>query len=295
MTQAASQTSSRVHPSASVSPESKIDPSVEIGPGCILDGEVTLCEGVRLLANVHIAGPVTIGKNTIVYPGACIGFPPQDYKFSPGDPTAGVVIGEDCILREHVTIHAASNNDTPTTVGNGVFMMVGSHLGHDVRVGNKVIIVNHSVVGGHAQIGDNVNISGLVAIHQHARVGRLAMVSGGVANSMDVPPFCMSSERNRISGVNLIGLRRSGMDRKDISAVRRAFRAAFYPSLTRTEQIEVLRPLAEESEPVREMLEFVESAKRSICGGPMRPPRSAPWVRAAIKGDVDLSVEADDE
>src|SRR5689334_22475420 len=102
-----------IHPTAAVSREIELADDVEIGPYCVLNGRVTLGAGVRLLGNNYVSGPVWIGEGTIVYPFTCVGFPPQDVKFKPGDVTAGVVIGKQCILREHVTIHAASNEHTP--------------------------------------------------------------------------------------------------------------------------------------------------------------------------------------
>src|SRR5690349_17988525 len=113
----------RIHPTATVSSETRLADDVEVGPYCVLTGRVVLSPGVRLVGNNYITGPVEIGSGTIVYPFACIGFGPQDVKFGLGQKSAGVVIGNDCIIREHVTIHSASNDHTPTRVGNRVFMM----------------------------------------------------------------------------------------------------------------------------------------------------------------------------
>ncbi|MEM1329512.1 MAG: acyl-ACP--UDP-N-acetylglucosamine O-acyltransferase [Planctomycetota bacterium] len=287
-----------VHPSADVSPESELANDCIVGPGCRLIGPVRIGAGVRLIGPCVIQGPVTIGAGTTIYPFASIGFPPQDYKFGPDDVTAGVEIGEGCLIRENVTIHAASNDQTPTKIGDRVFMMVQSHAGHDVRVGNDVVIVNGSVLGGHATVGDRANISGLVAIHQFVRVGRLAMVSGGTAHSMDIPPFCMAAERNRIVGLNLVGLRRSGVPRDEIAALREAFKAALYKNLSREEQLGVLGEMRDRSPLIAELHEFVATAKRSISAGPMRPPRAAAWIRGAVKDGIafdKLGIEGDVE
>ena len=283
-----------IHPSAEVSDLCELAEGCAVGPGCRLIGKVVLGPGVQLLGPCVIHGPVTIGARTAVYPFVSIGFPPQDYKVKPGDPTAGVVIGEDCILRESVTIHAASNDHTPTTIGDRVFMMVQSHAGHDARVGNDVVIVNGSVLGGHSVVGDRANLSGLVAIHQFVRVGRLAMVSGGTAHSMDIPPFCMAPERNRIVGLNLVGLRRSGVPRQEIAALRDAFRAALYPAIPREEQLAILDGMRDRSPLIGELHEFIATAKRSICAGPMRPPRAAAWIRLAVRQGIELHEQGGD-
>src|SRR5579862_400279 len=101
-----------IHPTATVAPEAELADSVEIGPFCVVTGPVRLGAGVRLIGNVYLAGPATIGEGTTIYPFACIGFPPQDVKFKLGDRTAGVVMGKHGVIREHATIHAASNDHT---------------------------------------------------------------------------------------------------------------------------------------------------------------------------------------
>ncbi len=262
--------SRHVHPTAILSAETELGEGVEIGPYCVLTGKVRLGDGVRLISNVHINGPTEIGARTVVYPGACIGYEPQDVKFKPGMPTAGVKIGSDCLLREHVTIHLASKLEHPTTVGNECFLMVNTHLGHDARIGNGVVMVNASVLGGHAQLGDKVTMGGLAAVHQFCRVGRLAFVSGAVGLSMEVPPFCLSGKRNELTGINVVGLRRSGVPRDEITAVRSAFRRVFRQLIPRAEMIQILDELGRESALVREQAEFVRTAKRAIALPPGR-------------------------
>lgn len=272
-----------IHSTAEVGRECELGDGVEIGPQCVLTGRVKLGTGVRLVGRCCISGPVSIGPGTIVYPFACVGFPGQDVKFKLGDPTAGVVIGADCILREHVTIHAATNDHTPTTIGDRVFMMVGSHVGHDGRVGNGVIMVNHAALAGHARADDNAILSGGALVHQFNRVGRLAMLSGGSAVSVDVPPFCIASGRNVMVGINLVGLRRAGFTREVVTKVREAYRAAFRAGLTRPEMIRTLESLGRDCPPVMEMAKFVAEA-RKVCPSLERAGRH----RVAADGDGTL-------
>lgn len=280
-----------IHPSAIVSAESQLADSVEIGPHCILSGRVKLADGVRLIAAVHISGPAEIGPGTILYPGACIGFPPQDVKFRPGDPTAGVVMGRDCQVREHATVHAATKLDTPTRVGDRVFMMVNAHLGHDAHADNDSVLVNNSALAGHSYLGERAILSGGCMIHQFTRVGRLAMLSGASV-SMDLPPFCVAAARNRIGGLNLVGMRRSGLSRSEIDAVRAAFARVIRPSLPRPEMIAILAEMAVSSPAVAEIHRFVAGAKRAICPGGGRPPRDIlPWLHSARRGRLAVEDE----
>lgn len=282
-----------IHPSAVVSADAVLAPGVEIGPGCVLSGPVTLGEGVRLIGHVHLSGPVTVGEGTEIYPFACVGFPGQDFKFKRGDRTAGVRIGKGCILREGVTVHAATNDHTPTSVGDRVFMMAYSHAGHDARIGDSVIMVNGAGVAGHGQVGDGAILSGAALVHQFCRIGRMAFISGGAATSMDVPPFCILAERQRLGGVNLVGMRRAGIPREQITEVRRAFRDVFRKVMPRDQMVAILRDRGATCPAVMEMAEFVAASKRGICHGPMHPPRLiGGWIKALVRGDVDV---ADDE
>jgi UDP-N-acetylglucosamine acyltransferase len=285
-----------IHPTAFVGPECELAEDVEIGPACVIQGPVRLGRGVRLIGHVYINGPVTIGEGTVLYPFATVGFPAQDFKFNLGDPTAGVVVGANGIIREHATIHAATSRDIPTTVGDRIFLMVNSHIGHDANIGNNVILVNNSAVGGHAILGDSVTLGGTVMVHQHTRVGRLAFFSGLAGSSMDVPPFCLVPERNRIAGLNLVGMRRSGMPRDHITQVREAFRRALRPNIQRGEMIAILDEMGRDCPHVMEMADFVRQARRSIVPGPGRIPRlMASWTHLLRRGKSGGVTLPDDE
>lgn len=283
-----------IHPSAVVDPKAEIAADVEIGPFCLVDGPVRLAAGVRLVSHVHLSGPLEIGQGTTLYPHVTLGQLPQDFKFSRGMPTGGVKVGSGCILREGVTLHAATKPDVPTTVGDRVLMMVNSHAGHDAQIGSDVILANGALLGGHARVGDKANISGNVAIHQFNRVGRLAFVSGGSALSTDVPPFCVAWGRNRLHAVNLVGMRRNGFAREDIKKVLWAFIKAFRTSLPKPEMLGILDEMGADCPPVAEMAQFVREAKKPICAGLGRPSRELIAMWRAVKSGK-LETPMDDE
>jgi UDP-N-acetylglucosamine acyltransferase len=285
---------SSIHPTATISKEAELASGVEIGPYCVLMGKVRLESGVRLIGNNYINGPTTIGEGTILYPFACIGFEPQDFKFAPGSQTAGVVIGKNCLIREHATVHAASNNDRPTIVGDKVFMMVNTHVAHDCTIGNRVVMVNGAGIAGHGTIADDVTLGGNAVVHQFCRIGRLVMMSGDCAVSLDVPPFCMVNERNRIGGLNQVGLRRSGMPREHITELRRAFRDVLRKPMARVTAIATLRERGALCPPVAELAEFFASTKRGITPGMGKPPRDmVAWLHARERGEEYVDI-ADD-
>jgi UDP-N-acetylglucosamine acyltransferase len=255
----------KIHPTAIIDEQVILADNVEIGPNCVLMGKITLGAGVRLMASVHLQGPLTVGENTMFYPGALIGFEPQDYKFKPGMPTAGVVIGSDCLFREHATVHAASNDEKPTRIGDRTFFMVNTHAGHDATVGSDVILVNNTGLGGHSEVHDRAILSGGTMVHQFGRVGRQAMTSGVTTLTNDLPPYFMASERNTVVGLNIIGMRRSGMSRENINAVKRAYTEVFRKNLPSKELRAELAARAKDSDAVDNIYQFVMTSKRPLC------------------------------
>jgi len=270
-----------IHPSAIVSPDAELDESVEIGPMCVIEGRVRLAEGVRLHSHVVLRGPVEIGARTELFPFVCLGMPPQDIKFGLGDVTAGVVVGHDTLLREHVTIHASTSPDTPTRVGSFVFMMGSTHAAHDATIDDHVVLVNGAGIAGHGHVGEGATFGGGAVMHQHVRVGRLAFISGGSAFSADCPPFCVISGRNVLVGINVVGMRRAGMARAEISAVRRVFRELLRRNVPRETLLAELDAGADDHPALAEIASFVRATTRGICPGDARPPAGfRAWLRA---------------
>ena len=217
-----------VHPTSIVEDGAVLGPGVEIGPFCHVGPRVVLGEGVRLVSQVSIAGVTRIGARSIVYPQAALG---GDGQIRGNDFTDGVLeIGEDCVLREMVTMSTGSRRGGGLTrIGARGYFMASSHVGHDCMVGNDVTLANSAIVGGHSIIGDRVILSGLVAVQQFCRVGRGAMVGGLSGVNRDVIPYAMAfGDHVELAGLNLIGLKRSGMSREAINALRGAYRHIFY-------------------------------------------------------------------
>jgi UDP-N-acetylglucosamine acyltransferase len=154
-------------------------------------------------------------------------------------------------------------------------MMVSTHVAHDCIIGNRVTFVNGAGIAGHGEIADDVTLGGNAVIHQFCRIGRMVMMSGDCAVSLDVPPFCMVNERNRVGGLNQVGLRRSGMPREHITELRRAFRDVLRDPMPRAEAVRLLRARGEGCPPVMEIAEFIATSKRGIAPGMGKPPRGS--------------------
>jgi UDP-N-acetylglucosamine acyltransferase len=252
-----------IHPSSIVDQRVELAEDVSIGPGCIIEGRVTIGAGCRLLGHVCLKGPLTLGRGNTIYPFAALGFEPQDRKYKPDHEGSGVVIGEDNIIREGVTIHRATGAQ-PTTVGNRNYLMCYCHLGHDSRVGNDCVIANGVLLAGHVELHDRVTMGGAAVVHQFCRIGRLAMQSGACGVVQDVPPFCVVYQSAFLAGINIVGLRRAGL-RQHIKTLETAFRLLFKERRAMNNALLMTEQQLGDDPLVAEMIAFIRGSKRGIC------------------------------
>lgn len=255
----------KINPTAIIDPKAKIGANTEIGAFSVIGPKVKIGDNNIIKSNVVISGNSKIGDANTIFPFAVIGEDPQDLKYSGED--SQIIIGNNNKIREHVTIHPGTKDDNMITqIGSNCLFMIGSHIAHDCMIGNNVIMANNATLAGHVHVGDNAVIGGLSAIHQFVKIGRFAMIGGmsGVENNV-LPFTTVMGERAKLSGLNLVGLKRGKIDRDSINAVRK-----FYKDLFRddnfNENLENL-PDAEKSQTlIAEMLSFIANkGKRGIC------------------------------
>jgi UDP-N-acetylglucosamine acyltransferase len=218
---------SLIHPTAIIDNSAEIASDVVIGPYCIIGSQTKIDSGTILKSHVVIDGNTIIGKNNIIYPFATIGLAPQDLKFK-GE-NSQVIIGNNNIIREHVTIHLGTKEDKMLTeIGDNCLFMVGSHIAHDCKISNNVILANNATLAGHVIIEDYVIIGGLSAIKQFTRIGKNAMIGGMSGIEKDVIPYgLVKGERACLVGLNLVGLKRKNIDRKQIIILQNFFAQLF--------------------------------------------------------------------
>jgi UDP-N-acetylglucosamine acyltransferase len=212
-----------IHPSAVIEDGAQIADGCVIGPFCVVGAQVVLHENVTLKSHVVVSGQTTIGANTVVFPFASIGEVPQDLKFK-GEPTR-LEIGKRNRIREHVTMNTGTNGGGGLTkIGDDGLFMAGCHIAHDAQVGDRVIVVNNSAVAGHCILEDDVIIGGRSGIHQFVRIGKGAIIGAVCMVTNDVIPHgLVQGPRGELDGLNLVGLKRKGVARADITALRAAF------------------------------------------------------------------------
>ncbi|MFY0619495.1 acyl-ACP--UDP-N-acetylglucosamine O-acyltransferase [Shimia sp.] len=213
----------RVHSSAVIEDGATVSNGCIVGPFCVVGAGVVLCEDVVLKSHVVVSGDTEIGAQTEVFSFSVIGEVPQDLKFT-GEETR-LVIGERNRIREHVTMNTGTQGGGGVTrIGNDNLFMAGCHIAHDALIGDRVIVVNSAAVAGHCVIEDDVIIGGLCGIHQWVRIGRGAIIGAVSMVTNDVIPYgLVQGPRGELDGLNLVGLKRRGVARSDITALRAAF------------------------------------------------------------------------
>ena len=249
--------SASIHPSAVVENGANIAAGCQIGPFCHVGPEVTLHEGVVLKSHAVVTGLTEIGAETVIFPFAKIGDIPQDLKYA-GEKTQ-LIVGKRNRIREGVTMNTGTDGGGGITrVGDDNLFMTGAHVGHDAIVGNHVVVANQSAIAGHCIIEDGVIIGGLSGIHQFVRIGRGAIIGAVTMVTNDVIPYgLVQGPRGALDGLNLVGLKRRGVAKEDITALRAAYQALAQGEGAFQERARRLSEEAPNSQYVRDVVDFV--------------------------------------
>lgn len=255
----------KIHPTAMIEKGAQLGKGVIIGPGAIIGRRVTLGDGVKVGASTLIMGRTTVGRDTAIFPHATIGSPPQDLKYN-GEDTS-LEIGERNQIREFVNISIGTvGGGGKTTIGNGNLIMVYTHIAHDCHVGNECIFANAVHLAGHVTVQNNVVFGGMSGGHQFCHFGERVMVAAGSIVVQDVPPYCMvQGDRATVQGLNVVGLRRAGIQGADLSAVKKMYQMIFQQNLLLEDAIEKIKLEIPDSQYRTKILDFLKISSRGIC------------------------------
>lgn len=251
-----------LHPTAIIAPTAQLAPDVKVGPHAVIEDYVTLGPGCVVGPFVHLLGHTTFGAQNCIHAGAVIGDTPQDLKYQ-GEPTR-LIIGNNNVFREHVTVHRSNKLAEDTIIGSHNFLMANSHVGHNARLGNHVILANGALLAGHVEVGDRAFISGNCLVHQFTRVGALALMQGGAAISQDLPPFCIATGDNGICGLNTIGLRRNGFSPEQRLELRHFYHLFFLSDRPWRDVVAEAQTTAH-GDAAMQMVNFIAASKRGVC------------------------------
>ncbi len=254
---------SLIHPTAIIDSSAQIGENVKIGPNVFIGENVIIHDNVEIKPFSYLEF-CEIGKNTIIHNGVSIGTPPQDlgYKNEPSK----AVVGENCQIREQVTIHRSAKENGVTTVGNDCLLMAASHVAHDCKVGDKVIMANVAILGGHVTVERGAFIGGVSAVHQGVRVGEMCIMSGYSATRRDVPPYSKTdADMGILSGLNIIGLRRNGLSAEERAEIKQAYKYIWYSHLNRSQGVAKAKENCNmENKYVKHLIEFIETSTKGV-------------------------------
>jgi UDP-N-acetylglucosamine acyltransferase len=248
-----------IHATAIIDPNAMMGKDISIGPYCIVGQDVILGDGVRLHSHVVIDGRTTIGTETQMYPFSSIGLPPQDMKYKGED--SELIVGARNTIREYVTMNpGTADGGMRTIVGDDCLFMASTHVAHDCIVGNRVIMANNATIAGHVEVGDFAIIGGLSAVHQFVKIGKHAIIGGmsGVENNV-IPYGSVVGDRARLSGLNIVGLRRRAFLKEDIKNLRTAYRMLFAEEGTLAERTEDVAKMFVNNTAVMDIIGFMRA------------------------------------
>jgi len=253
------------HPRAMIHPKAQIGAGTTIGADVIIDEHVVIGENCEIRARAIITGHTRIGNDNQIGYGAIIGSEPQDTSYKGA--VSFVEIGDRNIIREYVTINCGTAEHSITKIGNDNLLFTGCHVAHNCQIGDGVTLVNNVLLAGYVEVKNYAFIGGDAVIHQFNRVGDFAMIRGQTRLSLEVPPYCMAVDTNRVSGLNRVGLRRRGFDHHRRKKIQRAFDILYKHNLNRLQALAAIAQdpeLAEDSD-IRLFYNFVQETKRGIC------------------------------
>ena len=252
-----------IHPTAIISDNSIIGKNVSIGAYSIIEDNVRIGNNCIIYPSVFIGSNTDMGKGNKIFPFSSIGSIPQDLKYK-GEKSR-LIIGDNNIFREHCTANLGTEGDNmKTIIGNSSLFMVGVHIAHDCNVGNGVIFANQVTLGGHVQVDDNAVLGGLSAVHQFCKIGKLAMIGGMSAVENDVIPYTLAiGNRAKITGINIIGLKRAGFDKSVIREYSNVVSDIFSGSSISSQSKKIKKT---ENILVKELVSFLnKDSSRGIC------------------------------
>ena len=256
----------KIHPTAIIKEGAELDTNVEIGPFCIVDENVKIAKNTKLTSHVVVQGHTTIGENNEIHQFSSIGVPPQDKGYK-NEPTE-TIIGNDNLFREGTTIHrATTKQDLKTIVGNNCYFMANVHVAHDCCIGDYVTLANGTMCAGHVKVGDYVQMGGACGVTPFCSVGNGVFIGAASAIDKDVPHFCTAyGNRIRLKGVNIIGMKRRGYTKDEISEVVEFYRIMESSALSPKAFVEHPENMEEykENRIIKDLAEFISTSEIGI-------------------------------
>jgi UDP-N-acetylglucosamine acyltransferase len=249
-----------IHPTAVIHPHADIHSTVQVGAYAVIGENVKVGPETVIGAHAVLEGACEIGARNQIFPGAVIGMEPQDLKYV-GEPTK-VIIGDNNLIREYVTINRATGRGEATIIGNGNLLMAYVHVGHNCVIDDSVVIANSVALAGHVHIESRARLSGVLGVHQFVHIGSMSMIGGMTRIDRDVPPYMLvEGNPSRVRSLNLVGLKRSGMSADEFQMLKKGFRVLYRSQLSFQQAIDELSQIGN-TEQLQHLYRFLLLSKR---------------------------------
>ena len=234
-----------------ISPLAYVSPKAQVGRNVTID------------AFAYIDDNVILGDNCHVFPHAVIGCIPQDLKFR-GEET-WTVIGDNCVLREFVTVHRGTASKGRTVIGSNNLIMAYCHVAHDCVLHDNIIMSNATQLAGEVEVDDYAIIGGGSLVHQFSHIGAHCMIQGGSKVNKDIPPYAVvAREPVAFCGINSVGLNRRGFTPEQIHTIQEVYRLIYNSGLNTTQALERIEAQLPPSAERDTVLGFVRNSTRGI-------------------------------
>jgi UDP-N-acetylglucosamine acyltransferase len=255
---------SLIDPRAIIDPTATLADDVQVGPWSIIGAHVEIGAGSVIGPHVIIKGPTRIGRNNRIFQFSSVGEDTPDLKYK-GEATR-LVIGDNNVIREGVTIHRGTVQDrSETTIGDHNLLMAYVHVGHDCVIGNHCILVNNASLAGHVHVADWVILGGYSLVHQFCHMGEHSFSGMQTAIGKDVPAYTMVyGTPAKARSINVEGLNRRGFSEEAVQALRRAYKIVYRQGLTVELALAALVELAEEFPEVAVFRDSIQASSRGI-------------------------------
>ncbi|NCC23781.1 MAG: acyl-ACP--UDP-N-acetylglucosamine O-acyltransferase [Deltaproteobacteria bacterium] len=255
-----------IHPTAIVHPKAKLGQGVVVGPFTLIEEDSEIGDRTMIGSHSLIRHHTRLGQDNQVHSYASLGDDPQDLKYD-GEET-WLVIGDRNRIREFTTLNRGSTSGAgKTVIGSDCFVMAYAHIAHDCRLADGVVLANGATLAGHVHVGQRTVIGGLAAVHQYTRIGDMAFIGGKSAVSQDIPPFMLANgDRAKLHGPNVVGLKRAGLTREEISALKKAYQTIWRSGQRKESAVEAVEAEFGNLGPIVALLDFLRTTKRGVAG-----------------------------
>lgn len=234
-----------------ISPLAYVSPKAQIGKNVTID------------AFAYIDDNVILGDNCHVFPSAVIGAVPQDLKYR-GEET-WTIIGNNCVLREFVTVHRGTASKGKTVIGSNNLIMAYCHVAHDCVLHDNIIMSNATQLAGEVEVDDFAIIGGGTLVHQFSHIGAHVMIQGGSKINKDIPPYVIAArEPIAFCGINSVGLNRRGFTPEQIHTIQETYRLIYNSGMIVSQALERIEAEIPASPERDRILDFVRASTRGI-------------------------------